>query len=414
MVNPPILGTVVGTPTPAAEQTGPAPTANIIASMLQAAPKTSDLIFSPGRAPQVELHGQLMQLKIKGVGVLSAEDTARIAADLIGRNSFAVEKLKEEGSCDISYSVAKLSRFRVNIFTQRGSCAIVMRVIPSNVPDFKTLHLPEQLSDAAQVRPGIVLVTGPTGSGKSSTLAAFVNKINEEKACHVITIEDPIEFLHAHKRATIHQRELYSDTPSFALALRAALRQAPKLILVGEMRDKETIEVALEAAETGHMVYSTLHTIDASKTIERIVGVFPSSDQPAIRGRLAKSFRYIISQRLIPRPDGTGRVAVFEILKSTLRTREYVQKGETEGKSLLDAMRDAAGEGMQCFDIEIEKLIRSKVLDMDTGLSYATNEGNLRLLLADLSEDQRDNIPSGSSTSAQKTAASVMEEMIER
>jgi twitching motility protein PilT len=412
MVNPAISATVV--PAPTAEQTGPAPTANIIASMLQAAPKTSDLIFSPGRAPQVELHGQLMQLKIKGVGVLSAEDTARIAADLIGRNSFAVEKLKEEGSCDISYSVAKLSRFRVNIFTQRGSCAIVMRVIPSDVPDFKILHLPEQLSDAAQVRPGIVLVTGPTGSGKSSTLAAFVNKINEEKACHVITIEDPIEFLHAHKRATIHQRELYSDTPSFALALRAALRQAPKLILVGEMRDKETIEVALEAAETGHMVYSTLHTIDASKTIERIVGVFPSSDQPAIRGRLAKSFRYIISQRLIPKPDGTGRVAVFEILKSTLRTREYVQKGETEGKSLLDAMRDAAGEGMQCFDIEIEKLIRSRVLDMETGMAYATNEGNLRLLLADLAEGQQDSIPSGSSISAQQTAASVMEEMIER
>jgi twitching motility protein PilT len=414
MVNPPILGTVVGTPTAAPEQSGPAPTANIIASMLQAAPKTSDLIFSPGRAPQVELHGQLMQLKIKGVGVLSAEDTARIAADLIGRNSFAVEKLKEEGSCDISYSVAKLSRFRVNIFTQRGSCAIVMRVIPSSVPDFKTLHLPEQLGDAAQVRPGIVLVTGPTGSGKSSTLAAFVNKINEEKACHVITIEDPIEFLHAHKRATIHQRELYSDTPSFALALRAALRQAPKLILVGEMRDKETIEVALEAAETGHMVYSTLHTIDASKTIERIVGVFPSSDQPAIRGRLAKSFRYIISQRLIPRPDGTGRVAVFEILKSTLRTREYVQKGETEGKSLLDAMRDGSGDGMQCFDIEIEKLIRSKVLDIDTGMAYATNEGNLRLLLADLADGQQDSILSGSSSSAQTAAASVMEEMIER
>jgi twitching motility protein PilT len=412
MVNSVILPTAA--PAAASEQTGPAPTANIIASMLQAAPKTSDLIFSPGRAPQVELHGQLMQLKIKGVGVLSAEDTARIAADLIGRNTFAVEKLKEEGSCDISYSVARLSRFRVNIFTQRGSCAIVMRVIPSSVPDFKTLHLPEQLGDAAQVRPGIVLVTGPTGSGKSSTLAAFVNKINEEKACHVITIENPIEFLHAHKRATIHQRELYSDTPSFALALRAALRQAPKLILVGEMRDKETIEVALEAAETGHMVYSTLHTIDASKTIERIVGVFPSTDQPAIRGRLAKSFRYIISQRLIPKPDGTGRVAVFEILKSTLRTREYVQKGETEGKSLLDAMRDGSGDGMQCFDIEIEKLIRSKVLDMDTGMAYATNEGNLRLLLADLADGQQDSIPSASSSSAQKTAASVMEEMIER
>jgi len=406
--------TIPATPVPAAEAPGPAPTANIIASMLQAAPKTSDLIFSPGRAPQVELHGQLMQLKIKGVGVLSAEDTARIAADLIGRNSFAVGKLKEEGSCDISYSVAKLSRFRVNIFTQRGSCAIVMRVIPSAVPDFKTLHLPEQLSDAAQVRPGIVLVTGPTGSGKSSTLAAFVNKINEEKACHVITIEDPIEFLHQHKRATIHQRELYSDTPSFALALRAALRQAPKLILVGEMRDKETIEVALEAAETGHMVYSTLHTIDASKTIERIVGVFPNSDQPAIRGRLAKSFRYIISQRLIPKADGTGRAAVFEILKSTLRTREYVQKGESEGKSLLDAMRDAAGEGMQCFDIEIEKLIRAKVLDIDTGLAYSTNEGNLRLLLADMLEGREGDIPSGASRASQKAGASEMEEMIER
>ena len=171
-------------------------------------------IFS-GSRPAGGTARQLMQLKIKGVGMLSAEDTARIAADLIGRNSFAVEKLKEEGSCDISYSVAKLSRFRVNIFTQRGSCAIVMRVIPSSVPDFKTLHLPEQLGEAAEVRPGIVLVTGPTGSGKSSTLAAFVNKINEEKACHVITIEDPIEFLHAHKRATIHQRELYSDTPQF-------------------------------------------------------------------------------------------------------------------------------------------------------------------------------------------------------
>jgi len=399
---------------PAAEQAGHAPTANIIASMLQAAPKTSDLIFSPGRAPQVELHGQLMQLKIKGVGVLSAEDTARIAADLIGRNSFAVEKLKDEGSCDISYSVAKLSRFRVNVFTQRGTCAIVMRVIPTSVPDFKTLHLPEQLTDAAQVRPGIVLVTGPTGSGKSSTLAAFVNKINEEKACHVITIEDPIEFLHQHKRATIHQRELYSDTPSFALALRAALRQAPKLILVGEMRDKETIEVALEAAETGHMVYSTLHTIDASKTIERIIGVFPSADQPAIRARLAKSFRYIISQRLIPKVDGTGRVAAFEILKSTLRTREYVQKGESEGKSLLDAMRDGAGEGMQCFDIEIEKLIRAKVLDIDTGLSYSTNEGNLRLLLADMLEGRGGEIPSGAPRAAEKSGASEMEELIER
>ena len=386
------MGTVLtATPKPAeAQPQTPAtvPTPNLIASMLRAAPKISDLIFSPGRAPQVEVNGQLVQLKIAGVGILKPDDTARIASDLMGRNPLAAEKLKEEGSCDISYSVAKLSRFRVNIFMQRGTYGIVMRVIPTDVPTFQSLNLPAALLEAADLRPGIVLVTGPTGSGKSSTLAAFVDKINQEKACHIITSEDPIEFLHSHKKATIHQRELHTDTPSFAMALRAALRQAPKLILVGEMRDKQTIEVALEAAETGHMVYSTLHTIDASKTIERIIGVFPLEEQNAIRGRVAKSFRYIISQRLIPRADGTGRVAAFEILKATIRTREYVQKGESEGKSLLDAMRDAEGNEMQCFDDEIEKLIRAGVVDMEMGMSYATNVGNLRLSLADFVEAQ--------------------------
>jgi twitching motility protein PilT len=379
--------------TPPAETKTAVPTANLIATMLRAAKNTSDLIFSPGRAPQVEVSGQLQQLKITGVGVLDAEDTARIAADLIGRNNHAVEKLRTEGSCDLSYSLPKISRFRVNIFTQRGSCAIVMRVIASNVPDFSALKIPTQLAEAAELRPGIVLVTGPTGSGKSSTLAAFVNKINEERACHIITIEDPIEFLHSHKKATIHQRELHTDTPNFALALRAALRQAPKLILVGEMRDRETIEVALEAAETGHLVYSTLHTIDASKTVERIVGSFSLSDQQAVRMRLGKTFRFIVSQRLVPKRDGSGRAAVFEILKSTLRTREYVQKGETEGKSLLDAMRDGSNDGMQCFDDEIEKLIRAGTIDMNTGLSFATNTGNLRLQLADLLE-QDSGVPS--------------------
>jgi twitching motility protein PilT len=370
--------------------TATVPTPQLIAAMVRSAERISDLIFSPGRAPQVEVSGQLVQLKIAGVGVLTPDDTARIAADLIGRNDHAVNKLRTEGSCDISYSLPKLSRFRVNVFTQRGSCAIVMRVIASNVPDCKSLNLPEQLSEAANLAPGIVLVTGPTGSGKSSTLAALVNKINEEKACHIITIEDPIEFLHSHKRSTVHQRELHSDAPNFAIALRAALRQAPKLILVGEMRDRETIEVALEAAETGHLVYSTLHTIDASKTVERIVGTFPLSDQSAVRMRLSKSFRFIISQRLIPRADAKGRVAAFEVLKATLRTREYVQKGEGEGKTLLDAMRDGSTEGMQCFDDEIEKLIRAGVVDVNTGLSYATNAGNMRLLLADLLEQPSD------------------------
>jgi twitching motility protein PilT len=375
---------------PAATQPAakPVPTPNLIATMIAAYPKTSDLIFSPGRPPQAKANGQLVPVRIQGVGLLTPEDTALIAADLIGKNAQALQKLKDEGSCDISYSLAKVSRFRVNIFTQRGSCAIVMRVIASSVPDFAALNLPPQLAEAANLRNGIVLVTGPTGSGKSSTLAAILNKINIEKAYHIITIEDPIEFLHTHKRATVHQRELHSDTPSFGLALRAALRQAPEVILVGEMRDKETIEVALEAADTGHLVFSTLHTTDASKTVERIIGVFPLSDQNTIRNRLAKAFRFIISQRLIPRRDGSGRVAVFEILKSTMRTREYVERGETEGKSLLDAMRDGGNDGMQFFDGEIEKVIRAGLVDINTGLSYATNAGNLKLQLGDLVDFQ--------------------------
>jgi twitching motility protein PilT len=361
-------------------------TASIVATMLQVSKQVSDLIFSPGRPPQVELNGQLREVNIAGVGKLLPDATRRIAVDLIGKNELVAGKLEKEGSTDLSYSLPGMARFRVNIFRQRGTYAVVMRVIPMSVPDFDTLNLPEQLGQIADLRNGIVLVTGPTGSGKSSTLAAILNRINEEKAYHILTIEDPIEFLHLHKKSTIHQRELHSDTPSFALALRAGLRQAPKVILVGEMRDKETIEIGLEAAETGHLVFSTLHTVDASKTIERIVGVFPLSDQQAIRTRLARVFRYIVSQRLIPKKDGSGRVAAIEILKSTMRTREYVEKGESEGKSLLDAMRDGGTEGMQHFDGELERLIRAGTVDMEVGLSYASNAGNLRLELADLAE----------------------------
>jgi twitching motility protein PilT len=361
-------------------------TAAIVATMLQISKQVSDLIFSPGRAPQVEISGQLKEVNIAGVGKLLPDATRRIAIDLIGQNVIVADKLEKEGSTDLSYSLPGIARFRVNVFRQRGTYAIVMRVIPQTIPDLASLNLPPQLGEIAELRNGIVLVTGPTGSGKSSTLAAILNKINEEKAYHILTIEDPVEFLHLHKKSTIHQRELHSDTPSFALALRAALRQAPKVILVGEMRDKETIEIGLEAAETGHLVFSTLHTIDASKTVERIVGVFPLADQQAIRSRVSKAFRYIVSQRLIPRKDGTGRIAAIEILKSTMRTREYVEKGEGEGKTLVDAMRDGTTEGMQHFDSELERLIRAGVIDLDIGLGYASNAGNLRLELADLAE----------------------------
>ena len=366
-------------------------TAAIVATMLQVSKQVSDLIFSPGRTPQVEISGQLKEVNIAGVGKLLPDATRRIAIDLIGQNVIVADKLEKEGSTDLSYSLPGIARFRVNVFRQRGTYAIVMRVIPQTIPDLASLNLPPRLGEISELRNGIVLVTGPTGSGKSSTLAAILNKINEEKAYHILTIEDPIEFLHLHKKSTIHQRELHSDTPSFALALRAALRQAPKVILVGEMRDKETIEIGLEAAETGHLVFSTLHTIDASKTVERIVGVFPLADQQAIRSRVSKAFRYIVSQRLIPRKDGTGRIAAIEILKSTMRTREYVEKGEGEGKTLVDAMRDGTTEGMQHFDSELERLIRAGVIDLEVGLGYASNAGNLRLELADLGESSAAN-----------------------
>src|SRR5215470_13907744 len=361
-------------------------TAQLVTAMLKASEHVSDLIFSPGRAPQIEVSGQLKELKFKGLECLTSQDTMLIASDIMGKNETPARKLEQEGSADLSYGLSGVGRFRVNVFRQRGSCAIVMRVIPDGIPGFDELKLPPQLEQITHLRNGIVLVTGPTGSGKSSTLAAIIDKMNSEKAYHILTIEDPIEFLHRHKKATIHQRELHSDTPTFALALRAALRQAPKVILVGEMRDRETIEIALEASETGHLVMSTLHTIDASKTVERIVGVFPISDQQAVRTRLGKAFRFIISQRLLSKKGGQGRVAAIEILKSTMRTREYVEKGESEGKTLLDAMRAGDTDGMQHFDGELEKLLRGGVIDYETASAYATNPGNFRLEVADFLE----------------------------
>ncbi len=361
-------------------------TAQLIAAMLKSNGHVSDLIFSPGRAPQVEVSGQLVELKYKGLECLSAADTKSIAYDIMGENEHPLHKLDQDGSADLSYGLPGVGRFRVNIFRQRGSCAIVMRVIPDKIPGFDDLKLPSRLEEIVDLKNGIVLVTGPTGSGKSSTLAAIIDKMNAVKAFHILTIEDPIEFLHRHKKATIHQRELHSDTPTFALALRAALRQAPKVILVGEMRDRETIEIAIEAAETGHLVLSTLHTIDAAKTVERIVGVFPVSDQHSVRTRFGKAFRFIVSQRLLPKKDGKGRIAAIEILKSTLRTRDYVEKGESEGKTLLDAMRDGDTDGMQHFDGELEKLLRAGIIDFDTALGYSTNPGNFRLEVADFLE----------------------------
>ncbi len=362
--------------------------APIIEHMLLTSDNVSDLNFSCGQKPQVEISGMLHSSEPMGLGRLTAFQTEMIAMSILRDNSEAAMQLAQNRTADLSYALPGKCRFRVNIFQQRNSYSIVMRVIPHEIPTFESLAVPSHLADICEIRNGVVLLTGPTGSGKSSTLAAIIDRINETKSYHIVTIEDPIEFLHNHKKCTINQREVGADTKDFASALRAALRQAPKVILVGEMRDLETAEIALEAAETGHLVLSTLHTIDASKTIDRIIGLYPKNEERTIRTRLAQTFRYIVSQRLIARADGKGRVAAVEILKSNPRTREYIEKGESNGKTLLDAIHDGEIDGMQDFDSVIRRMIEDKIITLEDGLSFATNQNNLLLQLKGLSSTE--------------------------
>src|SRR5919109_1060256 len=351
----------------------------IIERMLLISDKISDLNFSVGQLPQVEINGKLTPVQPLGMQKLSPYQTEIISLSLMHGHPDAAERLARTGTADLSYSLPSRARFRCNIFQQRGVYSIVMRVIPTDIPSLGDLNLPTQLAEIAELRNGLVLMTGPTGSGKSSTLAALIDIINETKHYHVVAIEDPIEYLHTHKNSTINQREVGHDTKDFPSALRAALRQAPKVILIGEMRDYETTEIALEAAETGHLVLSTLHTIDASKTIVRIIGLYPKNEEQVIRTRLSQTFRFIVSQRLIPRAGGGGRIAAVEILKSTPRTREYINAGESEGKTLLDAMRAGRLDGMQDFDTVIKEMIQNNVVTLEEGLSFASNPNNLLL-----------------------------------
>jgi twitching motility protein PilT len=365
----------------------------ILEAMLRVSERVSDLNFSVGRPPQVEIDGELVPVNFPGLPRLTPFQTELIALHLLRGERELTRLLVENGSVDLSYSIPQRTRFRVNIFSQRGTYAIVLRVIPEGIPTLEQLALPDELHNVSRLKNGVVLVTGPTGSGKSTTLAAIINEINHLHAYHIVTIEDPVEYMHKHVKSTVNQREVGSDTKSFALALRAALRQAPKVILIGEMRDVETIEIALEAAETGHLVLSTLHTIDAAKTIDRIIGVFPKDQEQQIRTRFSQSFRYVVSQRLVPKLGG-GRVAVLEILKSSMRTREYVLRGETEGRSLTDAMHDGQVDGMRTFDDELEKLVYARSIAKETALLYATNPTNLALRLI----DEADSDPSGDSS----------------
>jgi twitching motility protein PilT len=392
----------------------------VIERMLLVSDKISDLNFSVGQQPQVEINGKLTSVQPLGLQKLSPYQTEIIAMSLMEGNPDAALRLANTGSVDLSYSLPAKIRFRVNIFQQRGTYSIVMRVIPTEIPTLGSLNLPAQLSEIANLRNGIVLVTGPTGAGKTSTLAAIIDHINEHHHYHIVTIEDPIEFLHQHRRSTINQREIGTDTKDFPSALRAALRQAPKVILIGEMRDYETTEIALEAAETGHLVLSTLHTIDASKTVDRIIGLYPKNEEQVIRTRLAQTFRYILSQRLIPRADGGGRVAAIEILKSTPRTREYLQNGETEGKSLLDAMRDGRFDGMQHFDGVIREMIEQKIVTLEDGLAFATNQNNLLLELKgvsgkeDFMHDDAGRSPAAAASPARPQRSPSMFDLVEK
>lgn len=347
-------------------------TDELLTAMLRANPRISDLIFSPGRCLQVQVNGQLAALQGPGVAHLTADDTRRIASQLIGNNKAAITMLREQGYCDISYALPGVARFRVNVFIQRGSCAVVMRVIPTTIPTLASTGAPVELREVPTLRDGLVLVTGPRGSGKSSTLAALINEINENTASHIITIEDPIEFLHLHKRSTVHQRELHSDTPSIAQAMRAALRQAPNVIAVGELKDRETIELALDAAETGHLILSTLTTMTGPKAVERILSTFSIAEQENAKDRLARMLRLVVCQRLIPGANGE-RTAIFEVVDG-----ESPELGlQTESRSHRNPRKSSVR-----IDAELERMVRTGALTSEVALSHAVDRASLSAKLS--------------------------------
>ncbi|MBI5211859.1 MAG: PilT/PilU family type 4a pilus ATPase [Nitrospirae bacterium] len=347
----------------------------MLTTMLDSHDNVSDLNFTVGKAAQVESSGQLVPVPFEKIpfDALTPFQTEIFAMNLINSDRRLTENLIKEGSCDSSYHLPDKARFRVNIFSQRSSYSIVMRKLSTVIPTIADLKVPEVLSGIAEEKNGMVLVTGATGSGKSSTLAAVLRLINENKSVHVLTLEDPVEFAHPHIKATFNQREMGIDFDTFASGLRAALRQAPKVILVGEMRDRETVEIGMSAAETGHLVLSTLHTIDAGQTINRIVGMFEQEEEKQIRIRLADTIRWIVSQRLLPKVGG-GRVAVIEIMKTNLRVKESILNGEAEGKTFYDIIEAGDAYGMQTFDKAILKLYEEGVITEETALAYASKK----------------------------------------
>ncbi|MCG8642446.1 MAG: PilT/PilU family type 4a pilus ATPase [Desulfobacterales bacterium] len=347
---------------------------HILSKMLDSHENVSDLNFTPGKPLQVESSGELVKVKIDpDFNMLTPFQTEIVALNLINNNRKLVETLIREGSCDLSYQLANKARFRVNIFSRSGKYSIVLRKLETKIPTIEELGLPNAFHKMAEERNGIIFVTGATGSGKTTSLAALLDKVNESKSVHVITLEDPIEYQHPQKRSTFNQRELGADFDTFANGLRAALRQAPKVILVGEMRDRETVEIGLSAAETGHLVLSTLHTVDAGQTINRVLGMFNTEEEKQIRIRLADTVRWIVSQRLLPKTGG-GRVAAFEIMGSNLRVKDSILNGESEGKTFNDIIVAGKAQDMVSFDEYIISLYEEGLISEDIATSYASRK----------------------------------------
>ncbi len=368
----------------------------IVTTMLEAAPGTSDLLFVVGKPPQVEEFGKLKGIQIEGLWpALLPAHVEGIAQKLMAGNERLAADFKNSGSCDTSYTVPDLARFRVNVFRQNGHHAIVMRKLSTKIPSIDGLGLPPIFREMIKEKTGLVFVTGATGSGKTTTLAAMLNEINEQHEVHMVTLEDPIEFLHAHKKATFSQRELGKDFSDFAVGLRAALRQAPKVILVGEIRDRETMEIALTAAETGHVVYSTLHTISAAQSVNRVIGMFAVEEQDQVRQRLADTLRYVISQRLAPK-EGGGRVMVSEIMGASLRTRETILMGENDLRSFHEIIEASSQQGWHSFEQSLTRHFLEGTITEETAMLQSVNKNAMRRAIDAAKKSMtKDESPSG-------------------
>ena len=348
-----------------------------IAAMLDSHSNVSDLNITVGKELQVESAGVLAPVEVTPpVQELTPFQTETFALNLIGRNKRLLKNLVETGSCDLSYSLSDKARFRVNIFTQKGYFTTVLRKLETDIPSIESMHFPEAFNKMAGELNGLVLFTGATGTGKTTSLAALLDRINHERSVHVVTLEDPIEYVHPQKKSTFNQRELGNDFSSFSSGMRAALRQAPKVILVGEMRDRETMEIGLTAAETGHLVLSTLHTIDAGQTINRILGMFEREEQPQIRNRLVDTIRWIVGQRLLPRVGG-GRVAAMEILCTSLRVKDLILQGETEDKTFYNIIKEGSALDMRTFDQHLLELYSRGMITEKNAMIYCSQRNEM-------------------------------------